>query len=472
MEQHQDVRRVLIVDDDDSALQTLRHIMTDAGFEVDTAETGEQALQKLREEEYGVVLTDQRMPGISGIELLRMTKELHPATEVVMMTAFATIELAVESMKEGAYDFVTKPLRKPLVLRSVSRAMEKYDLSTENLRLRARLRNLEGAPLIIGNSPAMRKVMEVVTQVAASSATVLIQGESGTGKELIAKTLHYLGPRASKPFVAINCAAIPETLLESELFGHERGAFTGAITRREGRFKQADHGTLFLDEVAEMSPMLQAKLLRVLQEGAFERLGGNQTIRVDVRLISSTNKDLLEEVRAGRVREDLYYRLKVITIRIPPLRDRRDDIPLLTQHFIEKYAAKNKKPIQGISRDAMSMLMDHDWPGNVRELEHTIEHAVVLSKGDMITADDLPELIEKEKNFRRYLTIQLGTPLDQIEQKVLEETLRMTRGNKKLAAELLGIATRTIYRKLENKDKETIESLTDGSTHGEGHAKD
>jgi len=452
-QQDTEQRRVLVVDDDTSARETLQRIMEDAGFIADAAASGEEALQKIREENYGVVLTDQRMPGISGIELLRTIKDLRPATEVVMMTAFATIELAVESMKEGAYDFVTKPLRKPLVLRSVSRAMEKYELSTENLRLRARLLNLEGAPLIIGNSAAMRKVMDVVTQVAASSATVLIQGKSGTGKELIAKALHYLGPRASKAFVAINCAAIPETLLESELFGHERGAFTGAISRREGRFKQADHGTLFLDEVAEMSPMLQAKLLRVLQEGAFERLGGNQTIQVDVRLVSSTNKDLMEEVRAGRVREDLYYRLKVITIHLPALRDRRDDIPLLTQHFIEKYATKNKKPITGISRDAMDMLMDHDWPGNVRELEHTVEHAVVLSRGQTIVADDLPELIEKEKNFRRYLTIQLGTPMDQIEQKVLEETLRMTRGNKKLAAELLGIATRTIYRKLEDKDK-------------------
>lgn len=449
------IRRVLIVDDDNSARETLQNIMKSAGFLADTADSGEKALQRIREEEYGVVLTDQRMPGISGIELLRTIKELHPATEVVMMTAFATIELAVESMKEGAYDFVTKPLRKPLVLRSVNRAMEKYELSTENLRLRARLRNLEGAPLIVGNSTAMRKVMDVVTQVAASSATVLIQGASGTGKELIAKALHYLGPRASKSFVAINCASIPETLLESELFGHERGAFTGAISRREGRFKQADHGTLFLDEVAEMSPMLQAKLLRVLQEGAFERLGGNNTIRVDVRLVSSTNKDLFQEVQAGRVREDLYYRLKVITIHLPALRDRREDIPLLTQHFIEKYATKNKKVITGISRDAMDMLMDHDWPGNVRELEHTIEHAVVLSRGQTLAADDLPELIEKEKNFRRYLTIQLGTPLDQIEQKVLEETLRMTRGNKKLAAELLGIATRTIYRKLEDKEKNT-----------------
>ena len=445
--------RVLVVDDETSALETLDSILRGSGYTVDTASSGEQALQRLREEEYGVVLTDQRMPGISGLELLRTIKELRPATEVVVMTAFASIELAVESMKEGAYDFITKPLRKPLVVRSVGRAMEKYNLSTENLRLRARLKNLEGAPLIVGNSAAMRKVMEVVTQVASSSATVLIQGESGTGKELIAKALHFMGPRASKPFVAINCAAIPETLLESELFGHEKGAFTGAIARREGRFKQADKGTLFLDEVAEMSPMLQAKLLRVLQEGEFERLGGAQKIQVDVRLVSSTNKDLYDEVQAGRIREDLYYRLKVITIRLPALRDRREDIPLLVQHFIEKYSAKNKKRILGISRDAMDMLVDYDWPGNVRELEHTVEHAVVLARGETLTADDLPELIEREKDFRRYLTIQLGTPLDQIEQKVLEETLRMTRGNKKLAAELLGIATRTIYRKLEDKDK-------------------
>lgn len=446
--------KVLIVDDEESALSALKHIITLEGYEVDVAKSGEEALKKVKEQEYGVVLTDQRMPGISGLELLKAVKEMTPQTEVVMMTAFGTIDLAVEAIKEGAYDFVTKPIRRPLVVRSVGRAMEKYRLTMENLSLRERIRKLEGGgPLIIGNSPAIRKVLDVIRQVADSTATVLIQGESGTGKELVARAVHYMGRRANRPFVAINCAAIPETLLESELFGHEKGAFTGAITRREGKFKQADKGTLFLDEVAEMSPVVQAKVLRVLQEGEFQRLGGSENIKVDVRIVASTNKDLYEEVKAGRVREDLYYRLKVITINLPPLRDRREDIPLLVQYFIAKYAEKNHKNVVGISRDAMDMLMDYEWPGNVRELEHTIEHAVVLSRGEIIQADDLPELIERERKFRRYLTIQLGTPLDQIEQKVIEETLRMTKGNKKLAAELLGIATRTIYRKLDEKNR-------------------
>ena len=443
-------KKVLVVDDDEGALRVLKEILESEGYVVDLAKSGNEALELFKEREYGVVLTDQRMPGISGLELMNAVKEIHPEVEVVIMTAFGSIDLAVQAIKGGAYDFVTKPIRKPLVVKSVGRAMEKYLLAKENIRLRERLRRLEGGPLIIGNSPAMRKVLDIVKQVADSTATVLIQGESGTGKELVAKAVHYFGKRANKPFVAINCAAIPETLLESELFGHERGAFTGAITRREGKFKLADGGTLFLDEVAEMSPMLQAKVLRVLQEGEFQRLGGSETIRVDVRIVASTNKDLYEEVKAGRVREDLYYRLKVITINLPPLRDRREDIPLLVQYFIARYAEKNHKHVVGISRDAMDMLMDHEWPGNVRELEHTIEHAVVLARGELIEAEDLPEFVEREKRYRRFLTIQLGTPLDQIEQKVIEETLRMTKGNKRLAAKLLGIATRTIYRKLED----------------------
>ncbi|NOZ02178.1 MAG: sigma-54-dependent Fis family transcriptional regulator, partial [Deltaproteobacteria bacterium] len=323
-------------------------------------------------------------------------------------------------------------------------------LKAENIALRAQLEAVAGDRSIIGSSAAMRKVMDTVGQVAQATATVLLEGASGTGKELVARAIHRKSPRATGSFIAINCAAIPVTLLESELFGHERGAFTGAFARREGRFKLADRGTLFLDEVAEMDPMVQAKLLRVLQEGEFERLGGTQTIKTDVRVIASTNRSLSELVKEHKFREDLFYRLNVITIKLPSLSERIEDVPLLAQHFVAAFADKNRKDVRAISREAAELLMAHDWPGNVRELENTIEHAVVLCRGDTIRVEDLPDLVASDSNARQFLTIQLGTPLDEIEQKVIQQTLRMTKGNKRLAAQLLGIATRTVYRKLEN----------------------
>jgi two-component system response regulator HydG len=365
------------------------------------------------------------------------------------MTAFGTIEKAVEAMREGAYDFVTKPLRRPLVVRSVSRALEKASLQNENLRLRKELEAISHERMLIGNSPAMRKCLDTIAQVAPTSATVLLQGESGTGKELAARLIHAKSERGSGQFVAVNCAAIPHTLLESELFGHERGAFTGAFARKEGRFKLADKGTLFLDEVSELDLAVQPKLLRVLQEGEFERLGGTQTIKTDCRVIASSNKFLIELVRQGKFREDLFYRLNVITITLPPLRERPEDIPLLAQHFLQKFAKRNKKDVRAISREAMELLQEYSWPGNVRELENTIEHAVVLCRGDTIRAEDLPELVASEEKTRQFLTIELGTPLEEIEQEVIHQTLKMTKGNKRLAAQLLGIATRTIYRKVE-----------------------
>ncbi len=440
---------LLVVDDDESALESLRQIFEHEGFAVSVARSGEEALDALRSDGHEVVLADLRMPGMDGLDLLRAIKAIRPETEVVIMTAFGTIEKAVEAMREGAYDFVTKPLKRPLVVRSVTRAHEKAVLKAENLALRQELDAVAGERNLIGTSPAMRKVLDTIVQVAPASATVLLQGESGTGKELVARAIHRRSPRSGGPFVAINCAAIPVTLLESELFGHERGAFTGAFARREGRFKLADGGTLFLDEVAELDPMVQAKLLRVLQEGEFERLGGTQTIRTDVRLIASSNRPLLDMVRAGKFREDLFYRLHVITITLPPLRERVEDIPLLAQHFLARFASRNRKDVRVISREATELLLAHDWPGNVRELENTIEHAVVLCRGDTIRAEDLPDLVARDDHARQYLTIQLGTPLDDIEQQVIQQTLRMTKGNKRLAAQLLGIATRTIYRKLE-----------------------
>ncbi len=440
---------LLVVDDDESALESLRQIFEHEGFAVSLARSGEEAMNALRSDGHEVVLADLRMPGMDGLDLLRAIKATRPDTEVVIMTAFGTIEKAVEAMREGAYDFVTKPLKRPLVVRSVTRAHEKAALKAENLALRQELDAVAGERNLVGTSPAMRKVLDTIAQVASASATVLLQGESGTGKELVARAIHRRSPRGGGPFVAINCAAIPVTLLESELFGHERGAFTGAFARREGRFKMADGGTLFLDEVAELDPMVQAKLLRVLQEGEFERLGGTQTIHTDVRVIASSNRPLLDLVRAGKFREDLFYRLHVITITLPPLRERIEDVPLLAQHFLDRFARRNRKDVRMISREALELLLAHDWPGNVRELENTIEHAVVLCRSDTIRVEDLPDLIARDDHARHYLTIQLGTPLEDIEQQVIQQTLRMTKGNKRLAAQLLGIATRTIYRKLE-----------------------
>jgi two-component system response regulator HydG len=404
----------------------------------------------LRAEDFGVVLADLRMPGMDGMDLQKTVKAIRPDTEVVIMTAFGTIEKAVEAMREGAYDFVTKPLKRPLVVRSVTRAQEKAALRAENQALRAELDAVASERSLIGNSAAMRRVLDTIAQVAPASTTILIQGESGTGKELVARAIHRQSRRSRGPFIAINCAAIPSTLLESELFGHERGAFTGAFARREGRFKLADNGTLFLDEIADLDPLMQAKLLRVLQEGEFERLGGTQTLKVDARVVASANKPLLERVRQGTFREDLYYRLNVITITMPPLRERIEDVPLLAQHFLARFADKNRKDVRAISREAMELLMAHDWPGNVRELENTLEHAVVLSRGDTIRDEDLPDLVARETSAKQYLTIQLGTPLDEIEQQVIQQTLRITKGNKRLAAQLLGIATRTVYRKVDN----------------------
>jgi len=440
--------RLLVVDDDVSAVESLREIFEREGFEVRTASSGEEGLETLRGDEFGVVLADLRMPGMDGMDLLRAVKALRPDTEVVIMTAFGTIERAVEAMREGAYDFVTKPLKRPLVVRSVTRAWEKASLKAENQALREELEAVTGDRNLVGTSAAMRRVHDTIAQVAQASTTVLVLGESGTGKELVARAIHRRSRRNRGPFVAINCAAIPVTLLESELFGHERGAFTGAFARREGRFRLADGGTLFLDEVAELDPLIQAKLLRVLQEGEFERLGGTQTLRVDVRVVASTNKNLLEMARTGRFREDLFYRLNVISLTLPALRERTEDIPLLAQHFLSRFAEKNRKEVRTITREAMELLAAHDWPGNVRELENTIEHAVVLSRGDTIRVEDLPDLVASDASAKQYLTIQLGTPLDEIEQQVIQQTLRLTRGNKRLAAQLLGIATRTIYRKL------------------------
>ena len=438
---------VLVVDDDASNLASIEKIFQRDGMRVITADGAKAALEIARTHRVQVVLTDLMMPGTSGIELMRALKQVSPDTEVVMMTAYGTVETAVQAMREGAYDFVEKPLKRMTIIKSVRKAAERHSLVAENRSLRQEIRLLTRRE-IVGSSPALRRVLDIALQAAPSSATVLVLGESGTGKELLARYIHERSARARGPFVAVNCAAIPETILEAELFGYERGSFTGAIARREGRFAKAAGGTLFLDEIGELSPAVQVKLLRVLQEGEYEPLGGDTT-RADVRIVAATNKDLRAEVSASRFREDLFYRLNVIAITAPPLRARREDIPLLVDHFLGVYCAKNNRGRLEAPREVLARLMDYPWPGNVRELENVIERAVVLCRGDRLSVEDLPESIrEAAEAAPSTLTFSVGTPLDEVERRLIRETLRYARNDKSLAAQLLGISTRTIYRKL------------------------
>ena len=447
---------VLLVDDEPANLDSLERIFAREGYRTLRAESAAAALELLRGGSVDVVLTDLMMPGLSGQELLKGVRAVAPEAEVVLMTAYGTVEAAVAAMKDGAYDFLTKPLKRHAVLKSVAQALEKRRLVRENKQLRARLAG--GASPIVGQSPALRATLDVIRQAAPSSATVLLLGESGTGKELFARALHDHSARAQGPFVPINCAAIPETILESELFGYERGAFTGATQRKEGRIERAQAGTLFLDEVGELSPAVQVKLLRFLQEGEIERLGGSAALRVDCRVVAATNRDLGAQVKEGRFREDLFYRLNVIQV-VPPLRDRTEDVPLLADHFVARYAAKNAKPVRALTPAALEALEAYSWPGNVRELENAIERAVVLSQGPELDVDALPQAVQNASRAGprpaipaalegRTLTIPLGTPMDEIELRVIRETLRHTKGDKNLAAQILGIASRTIYRKL------------------------
>ncbi len=439
---------LLIVDDDRANLESLARIFERERVRVLTAPEGKAALDILRKERIAVCLTDLMMPAMSGLDLLRAAKTLSPETEFILMTAFGTVETAVEAMKEGAWDFVTKPFKRIQIVRAVRRALDQQTLVLENQRLRAELMDSRRDRSIIGNSLVMRQTLDLVHQVAPSSATVLLGGESGTGKELFARAIHRASARHDGPFIAVNCAALPESLLEAELFGHEKGAFTGATQRREGRFELASGGTLLLDEVGELTPPVQVKLLRVLQEGEFERVGGSRTLRTDVRVVAATNKDLAQEVAEGSFREDLYYRLNVIHITLPPLRDRKDDVPLLAHRFLKVYAEKNVKKVGGITRQAMDALMGWDWPGNVRELENAMERAVVLTRTEALDLEDLPPQLQQGGREVKVLQVPIGTPLEAIERMVIRETLTSTRGDKDLAARLLGISTRTIYRKI------------------------
>jgi two-component system, NtrC family, response regulator HydG len=457
----QNPRNILLVDDHKPFRDSLAKVLEGEGFRVFPANDGEEALGILRNEFIHLVLTDLQMPKMDGGELLKVAKTLQPVVEVILITGFGTVDTAVASMKDGAFDYIQKPFKPREILRLVRKALEKQSLILENRMLQEKLKDFQKFDKIIGRSPAMQAILEIVAQVAPSSATVLIQGESGTGKEIMAQAIHDLSPRANKPFIKVSCAALPETLLEAELFGYDRGAFTGAISRKEGRFELAHGGTLFLDEIGEVNPTVQVKLLRVLQVGEFERLGGIKTIRADVRLIAATNMNLLEALEKKSFREDLYSRLNVITITIPPLREREGDIPLLAHHFLEIFTKKNNKRVNDFSRETMEVMLRYSWPRNVRQLENAIERAVVLTKGDMIVPGDLPPEILKATDMpegkgleEKTISIPLGTPLEEIEKKVIEETLKYSKGDKNVASKILGISSRTIYRKIDDTGEE------------------
>ena len=443
---------LLVVADEPGIVDSLQKIFEREHLRVLTATSGAEALELIRREPVSVMITDLMMAGMSGMDLLKASRSLSPETETVLMTAYGTVENAVEAMKQGAYDFVTKPLKRAHLLRVVGKALEKRSLVEENRSLRAQLA-AQKKRTPIGQSLPWRRTMDIVMQAAPSVATVLLLGESGTGKELLARAIHDYSARGRGPFVPVNCAALPESILEAELFGYEKGAFTGAVQRHDGRFLQADGGTLFLDEIGEIPTHVQVKLLRVLQEGEVERLGG-RTVKVDMRLVAATNQDLKAAVREGRFREDLYYRLNVIAVPIPPLRDRREDVPLLAEHFLQLYAERNGRRLGGFTKAAAEVMSRYDWPGNVRELENTVERAVVLSRGTAIDVDDLPPEVRSGTSALgdgKSLTFAVGTPLEEIERRVIHATLAHAGGDKRVCAQLLGIATRTIYRRLEEQ---------------------
>jgi DNA-binding NtrC family response regulator len=441
--------RVLIVEDDPSTRSGLAELVQAWGFYTDEAPDGEEAMRKITTFRPAIIVSDLVMPRMGGRELLRALREQLSDITFILLTAQGTVESAVEAIKDGAYDYLSKPVDPQRLKILLEKAVERQATLREVRTLRRQLRDHGTFGRIIGNSQGIRGVYRTIEQAAPTSASVLISGESGTGKELVAQTIHELSPRQSFPFVAINCAAIPETLLESEIFGHEKGAFTGAHDRRTGVFELAHRGTLFLDEIAEMQPATQVKLLRVLQERTFRRLGGRQEQSVDVRVIAATNVDPLEASRNGKLREDLFYRLNVFNIDLPPLRDRKDDIPLLVQTFLNEFNRMNNKAVRGVDQDAMYLLEHYPWPGNIRELRNVIERATILSDSEFIQAKHLPPtLVAKGEESLPTLTIAPGTTVDEAERQLITLTLEHCRNNKTRAAEVLGISLKTLHNKL------------------------
>jgi two-component system response regulator HydG len=446
-----DKKYLLIVDDEAGHRQMLRAYLEDEGFKISEASDGLQAVAAVQERGFDLVLLDLKMPGIDGVEALRRMRSITSAVPIVMMTAYGTIESAVEAIKSGAQDFVAKPLDMEELTLKIHRALHLHKIEQGSLLQQARLDEKFDFSRIIGRSPKILEIFETLALVAPTEATILILGESGTGKELIAYAIHRNSSRQKKPLVKLNCAALQESLLESELFGHERGAFTGAVTRKEGRFQQADGGSIFLDEIGDMTLNTQSKMLRVLQEKEFEPVGGTRTIKVDVRVIAATNKDLLQEVQAGRFREDLYYRLNVVSLNMPSLRERQEDIPLLVEHFLKIYAKKNRRPTKGVEPGVLDVFHRYQWPGNVRELENAIERAVIMCPGEFLRGEDLPLSLRSPgpEAATGEVGIKAGVSMREMEKQLILKTLEETRGNKSKAARLLGISRRTLLNKLQ-----------------------
>ncbi|MFO7875958.1 MAG: sigma-54 dependent transcriptional regulator [Desulfovermiculus sp.] len=446
--------KILVVDDDSGHRITLKTVLKSWNFQVSEAEDGQSAVSQVQNTAFDLILMDVRMAVLDGIEALQQIKTYNPSIPVIIMTAYSSVESAVEAMKSGAYDYLTKPLDFDELKLTIDRALEHTQLRPENQELKSKMKGGVDSGEIIGTSPAMHRLMDMVATVAPSEATVLITGQSGTGKELIARAIHAGSNRSAGPLVTVNCAALSESLLESELFGHEKGAFTGADRRREGRFVQADQGSIFLDEVGEMSIPMQAKVLRVLQDGEIQRVGGDRIITVDARVIAATNKNLQAMVSQGSFREDLYYRLNVVHLAVPALKKRSEDIPVLAQHFLHAYADRNQKKIKDFTPQAMDRLLKHTWPGNVRELENAVERAVILSPGEYIGEQDLPANIgqpprEKVADTQPVTQAEGEDSLDDLEKAAVSRALAKAAGNKSEAARLLGITRRTLYNKLE-----------------------
>lgn len=442
---------ILIVEDGQSQREMLRDFMASEGHSVREAQNGQEAIDRVMAGHVDLVLLDYKMPGMDGMEVLNRLKSINPAIDVIMITAFGTIETAVEAMKQGALDYITKPVDLDELSILIDRIAERKVLIRENEILRQKLwKKGSSSDQIIYRNRRMEDLINMVSRVAPSRATVLLQGESGTGKELFARLIHTMSPRSEKPLIVVNCSAIPETLLESELFGHERGAFTGAAARRIGRFEEADGGTLFLDEIGELSPPVQVKLLRFLQEREFQRLGGNQVIKADVRIISATNRDLESKVREGTFREDLFYRLNVVVMNILPLRERKEDIPLLVNHFIERFSRDNGKEIKGVSVEAMDVLLKYNYPGNVRELENIVERAVVIARDSVISLRDLPfqELPSHVTEGPRPFKGSMRSAIEEMEQEMIQKALDEADHNQTRAASILGISERMLRYKL------------------------
>lgn len=449
---------ILVIDDEKNIRAGLAAALEMDGYEVMQASDGKEGLEIALHNEIDLVITDLRMPGVSGEEVLRRVTSETPGVPVIVLTGHGTVETAVDAMRSGAYDFLTKPLNLDRLSLLVKRALQNRELVLQHRELEREVEGRKTFEHIIGKSPSMLKVFDVVKRVAATKASVLITGESGVGKELIANALHNLSPRSANPFIKVHCAALAESLLESELFGHEKGSFTGAVSRKRGRFELAHSGTIFLDEIGEIDQTVQIKILRVLQEKMFERVGGEETLEVDVRVIAATNRDLEKEIAEGRFREDLYYRLNVVRIHVPPLRDRKDDLPLMITAFIREFAEENGKKIEGIDPKARSALYAYDWPGNIRQLKNCLESAVVMSSGSIITLDDLPPSI-RQGDETPLLHIPVGVTMAEAEKQVILQTLSTQNGNKSKTAEVLGIGRKTLHRKLSDYGVEKDGSL-------------